>query len=206
MPVTARVSDVLVSPHVVVAVQRFAHIGVECSDADMSLIASFWTIDLNERNQIVDRFKPIERSVGRKSWLLFGARKTETEYPWLDYLQAYAVEQASFEYSGSAIVDFDLILSAKYESIFAMGLPESETLSEYSGSSVAFLDNDARTKAAHAIGTLDLTGSEVERYYDSDEKPPEWRPDPDVVVEAGNHLKRWLGAITNERYGILMIG
>ena|SRR5258708_6891899 len=101
----------------------------------MSLIASFWTLPAAARSEIVESFKPITR----RKWFFL----QKTVYPWLDWLQKSAHEESDFDHGGAAMVDFEMLATETVGSVFALGLPESDSLSKSSGASVALLDNAA---------------------------------------------------------------
>ena len=172
----------------------------------MSLISSFWTINKEKLNNLLDNSRPYEKITGKKSWLPFKKPKTETIYPWHDYLSQNAKEEERFNYSGSTMTDFDLILTDSSSSIFDFGLAESNQISEYSGGSAVLIDYEAAKTIIQNISSLNLSASDVVRFYDEDEKPDKWRCDPQDVVDSGEHIKLWCEKVTPEKLGLLIIG
>jgi len=172
----------------------------------MSLIASFWTLDADRRAEIVDAFKPVQVARTQRRWIVLRQVRYEAAYPWFDYIESNAHEEAQFEYSGIALSDLDLMLSDSGESVFTLGLPESAALSQHSQASVALLDHDIASALLPRLESLELTEADVIRFYDADEKPPEWRCDPAAVVAARDQLVTWCRAVTPGRLGLLMVG
>jgi hypothetical protein len=172
----------------------------------MSIIASFWTIDKSKLGELVEKSRPYQKEIGKKPWYFFKNPEVETIYPWFDYLKENAKEEKSFDYSGMAISDFDLILSKASESIFEICLPESNILSEFSGGSAALLDHEAASKVIQNIASLNLTPEVVKKFYDEDEKPHEWRFDAEVLLKAGEAIKSWCQEVSSDKLGLLVIG
>ena len=172
----------------------------------MSLIASFWTLGAEQQPHIVAAFKPVDVVRRERRWLIFRTTKTETTYTWFDYIQEAAHEEPRFEHSGIAMADFDLILSQTRESVFGLGLPDSNALSEYCQASAALFDPERAGTALAHLESFDLSEADVVAYYDSESKPTGWRCEPSSVVAAHRHLAFWFRTVVPGRIGLLMIG
>ena len=164
----------------------------------MSSIASFWTLPATARSAIVEAFKPVTK----RRWLF--SRKTI--YPWFDWMQKHAHEEADFNRGGSAMVDFELITTGTAGSVLALGLPESDSLSQSSGASVALLDNAAARLAISRLQSLTLSEEDVVRFYDADSRPEDWRCEPASIVAAHRQLVSWCRTVGPDRIGLLMVG
>ena len=172
----------------------------------MSLIASFWTLDAERRSEIVAAFQPVQTEVRKRRWLFLGRTTSETTYPWFDWIRAHAREEAPFEHSGIAMVDFDLILAGASGSVFDLGLPESTALSEHTGGSAALFDDERARAALARLESLEVSEVDVIRFYDDDDKPENWRSDPRSVLAAQEQLVSWFRRVVPGRIGLLMIG
>jgi len=172
----------------------------------MSLISSFWTIEKEKLAELLENSKPYEKEIGKKSWFNFKKPKTESIYPWYDYLSENAKEEDVFNSSGMVMTDFDLILMDSLTSIFDRGLPESNHISEYTGGSAVLLGCEAANEIFKNISSLNLSASDVVKFYDEDEKPEDWRCEPQDVVNAGEHIKLWCEKVSSEKLGLLVIG
>jgi hypothetical protein len=172
----------------------------------VSLVASFWTIDKSKLGELVEKSRTYQKVTRKKAWYYFKKPKVETIYPWFDYLKENAKEEESFDYSGMAMIDFDLILSKASESFFEICLSESTILSEFSGGSAALLDHEAASKVIQNILSLNLTPEAVDKFYDEDEKPHEWRFEAEVLLKAGEAIKSWCQKVSPDKLGLLVIG
>ena len=172
----------------------------------MSLIASFWTLDRSFRSTIVSAFEPTTRPVGTRR--LFGIlpQRSETHYPWFDYLSTHAGEEATYSGSGSDMVGFDLVFASRYKSIFERGLPESEQLSECCGASAVLLESKDAALLEKDILAMSLTKEEVMLFYDANGNPDERGSRPESVVAAGVHLSAWCAAVGQSSIALLIIG
>jgi hypothetical protein len=170
----------------------------------MSLIATFWTFKKEGLADLLEKIKPYEKEITKKSW--FKKAKTESVYPWFDYLNENAHQEAECDFSGMAVTDFDLILMDSSSSIFDCGLSESNLISEYSGGSAVLISYEAANKIIKNMATLNLAEADVVKFYDEDEKPEDWRCNPEDVVNSGNFIKSWCGKVTPDKLGLLVIG
>ena len=171
----------------------------------MSLIASFWTLEAERRSEIVEAFKPLQVARKRR-WLIFQRTKIETIYPWFDYMQAHAHEEAEFDQSGMVMADLHLVLAGNGGSVFDLGLPESEALSEHSQGTVALFDEERARAALARLESFELTEADVVRGYDAEGKPEGWHSDPRSVIAAHRQLIAWLRTVVPGRIGLLMVG
>ena len=170
----------------------------------MSIIASFWTIEKDSLADLLEKSKPYDKEIAKKSW--FQKAKTEEVYPWHDFLSENALEEKGFDCSGMAMTDFDLILMDSSSSIFDCGLPESNQMSEYSGGSAMLVCSESAKKIIQNISSLNLSEPDVVRFYDEEEKPKDWRCEPQDVINAGAHIKNWCEKVTSNKLGLLVIG
>ncbi len=171
----------------------------------MSLIASFWTLDAPRRAELVEAFKPVQRSRTERRWLLFAKTKTETVYPWLDYLKANAREEAEFRYSGSGVADLELMLPEN-SSLFSLALPESADLGESSGASVALIDESTAGLALERLSAVTIRAADIVRFLESDGRPPSDPAEVESVLAAHRQMLLWCRAVTPGRLGLLMVG
>ena len=171
----------------------------------MSLIVSFWTLAAQRRTELLDAFRPVQRSSTERRWLLFPQTKTETVYPWFDYIRANATEEAEFKYGGLAMVDLEVMLP-KDVSLFSLALPESVELGEYSGASVALID-EPTARAAHArLSVVTLTATEIVRFHEADGRPLADASEAEAILAAHRQLLKWCLTVIPGRIGLLMVG
>jgi hypothetical protein len=153
----------------------------------------------------VDAFKPLQRSRKERRWFLFAETKTETVYPWFDYMRANAREEAEFRYSGAAVADLELLL-AQRTSLFSLALPESAELGESSGASVALIDEPAAQIALTRLSALTFQEADIVRFYESDGRPLADPSEAEAVLAAHRQMLVWCRAVTPGRIGLLMVG
>ncbi|GLS25648.1 hypothetical protein [Marinibactrum halimedae] len=172
----------------------------------MSLISNFWTIHQSKLTELLESSKPHEKKIGKPPILPFIKQKYETVYPWYEYLEANAQKEIEYNYSGMVMTDFDLILRESSSSIFDKALPESDLYSGYCGGSAAIVNHEIAQNILDCIYKLSLSESDVVAFYDADEKPSEWRFKSADILSTSEHVWCWLGKVTEEKLGILVIG
>ena len=172
----------------------------------MSLISSFWILKKSKLDNLLSESKPVEKKVGKKPLVPFFKQKTEVIYPWFDYLKENAHEENEYRFSGMVMTDFDLMLMDSFSSIFEAALDQSNVLSEYCGGSAAILDYEGAQQIIKNISNSNFTESDVTKFYDEDEKPEDWRFDPQDLLATGEHIKQWCNKVTPNNLGILIIG
>ena len=171
----------------------------------MSFIASFWTLDAGYRAGLVDAFRPIQRLQTKRRWLVLSSTVVETVYPWFEYMNAHAREEAEFQFSGAVMADLELMLP-QGSSLFSLALPESNKLAEYAEASVALVDEERARAAESLLSSFELTQEAVIRFYESDQRPLENPADAESLLAGLAQLVAWCRTVTPGRLGLLMIG
>jgi len=171
----------------------------------MSLIASFWTLDAGHRSGLVDAYKPIQRQHTKRRWFFVSSSVIETVYPWFEYMNTNAREEASFQFSGAVMADLELMLP-EGSSLFSLALPESDKLAEYAEASVALVDEAGAHTAETRLTSFKLTEDNVIKFYESDQRPLEDPADAAAILAGHAQLVSWCRAVTPGRLGLLMIG
>jgi hypothetical protein len=171
----------------------------------MSLIASFWTLEADRRVELADAFRPVQRSRTERRWLLFPQTKTETVYPWFDYMRANAKEEADFRYSGSGVADLELMLPEN-TSLFSLALPESADLGASAGASVALIDEPTARIALERLSAVTLRAADIVRFLETDGRPPSDPAEVESVLAAHRQMLVWCRTVTPGRIGLLMVG
>jgi hypothetical protein len=172
----------------------------------MSQIASFYTIDKDMSEALLEAAVPQRKVIGKK--ILFFKRKIEqTVDVFWNFIKAQATPQESFGYSGTGFTDLELLLAEKGINLYQFGQDEfAGKLSAARPSVVAVFDQAATKKTIKMVAAINITADEARAY--SQEQFPE-EDDAMVaksIVAAHDFIKRWLASVGESQIGLLIIG
>ncbi len=167
----------------------------------MSQIASFYTIDKNLSEALLQAAVPEQKIIEKK--LLFFTRKiTTTVDNYWDFIKQQTTPQEDYPYSGTGFTDLELLLEEKGISLYKFDSSDfARRLSAARPSIVAVFDHMA---AINTIKMLDGITKEEARKYSQENFPKE--DDAEFIMSAYDIFRRWLGSVAEAQIGLLMIG
>lgn len=168
----------------------------------MSLIASFYLVPLAHCDGLIDAANAQTRALTKKRWGIFQPKLPLNPDPFWEYLQNNAREAEDFPYRGALLLDLEAIAPE----LLASSDPLGERLSEITQATFVSYRGPQAERMIAMLEQVDFSDQAIRAYLQAagrDDEVPEF---VDAIRDAGQRMKAWLGAVSDQTVGLLNIG
>jgi len=172
----------------------------------MSAIASFYLIDDEKRDDLIEAAQAAARAMNKRRWGIFRPKLPLNPDPFWDFLCHSARELEEFPYSGFVFCDIGCLAPEALSSDDELGKRVCEiTDPTHSSTFITYRPSDV-ARALDVLRAADFSEDTIGKLVREDGREGDCREWVETIRDSVNRFTRWLEAVTEGQTGLLDIG